>query len=201
MSYSQNDEEGVILRFFEGREPGRFLDIGAHDGVRLSNTRALSDLGWTGTLVEPSPMPFAALMAAYRERAGCNLVHVAVLPTLPPPPRILRFHDSCGEFVSTFDEAHRELWEGSAPFQIIHVAAATAHELLDAFPGPYPFISLDVEGINLQVFTDLPLRRLRCELICIEYQDRLDEIRTHAASLGYEEIHRTSENAIFAVTL
>jgi hypothetical protein len=57
MKYSQNNEQEIILNFFNGRI-GRYLDIGAFDGVAASNTLALAELGWQGTVIEPSPWVF-----------------------------------------------------------------------------------------------------------------------------------------------
>jgi hypothetical protein len=50
MKYSQNNEQEIILNFFNGRI-GRYLDIGAFDGVSMSNTLALVELGWQGTAI------------------------------------------------------------------------------------------------------------------------------------------------------
>lgn len=59
--FSQNREQRIILDFF-GAHRGTFLDIGANDGVTLSNTRALALLGWSGILVEPAPMAYRKLL-------------------------------------------------------------------------------------------------------------------------------------------
>lgn len=204
MSYSQNNEEEVILSYLADKPalPKRFLDIGAHDGVSFSNTRALSDLGWGGTLVEPSPAPFSKLMDAYKGRTDVALVHAAVVPGVSPC--MLEFADSGGDFVSTFDEEHRKLWaapgaDGRRPgvkYQPIYVAGFSISSLMSRFPGPYTFVNLDVEGINFELFQQLRLQDLGVELICVEYQNKLQEIQLHAEKQGYEPIHVTSENVI-----
>lgn len=43
----------VNEEIYPGRK-GYFVEIGSHDGVKLSNTFALEGLGWTGICVEPS---------------------------------------------------------------------------------------------------------------------------------------------------
>ena len=53
--YSQNQEEKYILDYFASQSNGAFLEIGAFDPIRFSNTRALFEKGWHGTMVEPSP--------------------------------------------------------------------------------------------------------------------------------------------------
>ena len=57
MRYSQNNEQDIIMQYFIGNR-GTFLDIGANDGVTLSNTYALQQAGWGGVLVEPSEEAF-----------------------------------------------------------------------------------------------------------------------------------------------
>lgn len=202
MSYSQNDEEQHILAAFTGRAPGRFLDIGAHDGVIFSNTRALAELGWFGTLVEPSPAPFVKLMDNYWGRNGMNLAHVAIVPERS---RMLALADSRGDFVSTFDKSHERLWAApgadgreGVKFQEIFVYGITFAELFRTFPGPYQFVNLDVEGINVELFRELPLREIGAEFVCVEYQDRLSAIEAHAAAQGFKRVHLTSENVLLA---
>lgn len=216
--YSQNDEEAVIAKFFQGRT-GRFLDIGAHDGVRLSNTRRLAENGWGGTLVEPSPGPFSALMDAYKGRDDVKLIHAAVLPessrgsslfestgphgsslfesTGSHGSSLFEFHDSRGDFVSTFEQSQLPLWR-STEFQKIYVAGVTVADLLKTAPGPYDFITLDVEGINHLIFRELPLAALGTKLVCVEHQNRFGEVEEYARSQGLPYILRTNaENAIF----
>ncbi len=55
--YSQRGEEVVIQEIFEvlGIEKGHLVDLGAGDGYTLSNTRALLERGWTGTLLDGDP--------------------------------------------------------------------------------------------------------------------------------------------------
>ena len=55
--YSQNGEQTHILHYFDvmGIERGHLVDLGAGDGRTMSNTRALLDKGWTGTLLDGDP--------------------------------------------------------------------------------------------------------------------------------------------------
>lgn len=55
--YSQNGEQEHILHYLSvmGIEKGHLVDLGAGDGYTMSNTRALLDMGWTGTLVDGDP--------------------------------------------------------------------------------------------------------------------------------------------------
>ena len=53
--YSQWREDEILIEFFKNHDGGFFVDVGAHDGIRLSNTYALALVGWTGICIEAHP--------------------------------------------------------------------------------------------------------------------------------------------------
>jgi len=61
--YSQSGEDGIIDKIFNllHIEEGYFVEFGAWDGVRLSNSRNLVENGWPGLLIEADPKKFADL--------------------------------------------------------------------------------------------------------------------------------------------
>ena len=61
-TYSQNKEDLSVLNYFGKDFKGLVLDIGANDGITLSNSRLLIESGWDGVLVEPSPKAYAKLL-------------------------------------------------------------------------------------------------------------------------------------------
>ena len=76
--YSQNNEEQIILNYFSGKK-GTFLDIGANDGVTLSNVRALAELGWKGALIEPSKISYDKAVKNYKDYKWINIYNCALL--------------------------------------------------------------------------------------------------------------------------
>jgi len=60
---SQNGEDGMIAKLFQhlAIERGTFLEMGAGDGVFLSNTAELRRKGWNGVLIEGDPTEFYKL--------------------------------------------------------------------------------------------------------------------------------------------
>lgn len=62
--FSQQGEQAVILKYF-GDQRGVALDVGANDGITLSNSRALVGLGWSAVLVEPAAPAFRKLLQNY----------------------------------------------------------------------------------------------------------------------------------------
>jgi hypothetical protein len=61
--YSQNGEDGVLAKLFEtlGVSLGYFVEFGAWDGRKLSNTYALFEKGWHGCYIEGDEIRFRAL--------------------------------------------------------------------------------------------------------------------------------------------
>ena len=54
--------EKKLLEIFENKKNGFFVDIGAHDGISINNTKLLEDLGWDGICIEPHPKVFQRLL-------------------------------------------------------------------------------------------------------------------------------------------
>ncbi len=171
--FSQFGEQALIERFFQerGRTKGRFLDIGAHDGVSCSNTLALAEKGWGGVLVEPSPLAFTKLISTYADRPDIEFVNagIAVAPGLAP------FFEGGGSFVGTFDEGHRDEWEGKqhVHYRRMWTNAVDFEDLFEVLPGPYHFVSIDTEGTNIPLLKDLLWgMEEECELICVERDEK-----------------------------
>lgn len=57
--YSQNGEEYRLEYIFDNIKPTNkvFVDLGAWDGIHLSNTKLFSDAGWKGLLVDGKDYP------------------------------------------------------------------------------------------------------------------------------------------------
>jgi FkbM family methyltransferase len=62
--YSQAGEDKFLIENFLSRPgiPKYYIELGALDGVRYSNTKTLEDeYGWSGILIEPVPSAFESL--------------------------------------------------------------------------------------------------------------------------------------------
>ena len=192
--YPQRDEEAVILKVFQGMEPGRFLDIGAYDGKTFSNTLALAERGWSGVCVEPSPTAFVGLLKTHGANPRITLVNAAV----NDGHGMVRFWDSGGDAISTTDPDHKAKWikKANVPYREIYVRAITVPLLLQEFPGPYDFVDIDTEGTSADLFMQMPWRGIRPRAICVEYDDKKNMILQHAAQCGYRLRRKFPENLL-----
>lgn len=195
--YSQNGEQRLILNYFGGFV-GRFLEIGACDGLLVSNTLALVELGWSGVMVEPSPRAFIVLKDRHGENPNLTLVHAAVGMDYG----LAKFWEesTIGGF-STTEETNRAKWQHLAAFaQPFYVPMVPVSALLRDFPGPIDFLSIDTEGTSVDLFLTYPFEAgNQPKVVCVEHDGRIGECVCHAEGWGYREIARNAENLVFAV--
>ncbi len=177
---SQFGEGQRIVDHFAGRV-GRFLDVGAFDGVTFSNTKMLADMGWSGVCVEPSPPAFCHLMKTYRDNPRVQLVNAAVVPNSQARAGVRRFlcntpDGNAADALSTFEQRHADKFAVGNPFREIFIPFIAwidikYHVRQVAEWTDFDFVNLDVEGLNAAVLRDMPFRP---ELICVEYDPDAD---------------------------
>lgn len=205
MKYSQNDEQNVILKYF-GSHKGAFLDIGANDGVTLSNTYALFKLGWHGVCVEASPAAFGRLLTTY---AGVNPQNILCLNyAIGGYDGEILLHES-GELLGKGDVAlvsstkteETKRWTSlNMPFKDVLVPMWSFKTLLKKLKRTFDFISLDIEGMELEVLPQIDLKLLGTKLICVEFngkeKEKYDRIIIRQ---GFKLIHKNAENLIYSI--
>ena len=116
MNYSQNQEQEYILNYF-GDYKGNLLSIGENDGKKFSNALRLIELGWSATLVEPSPKAFKALELLHKDNPNVRCINVAVSDTCGK----MKFYESGHHLsdksdfslLSSLDYSETEKWRRS----------------------------------------------------------------------------------------
>jgi FkbM family methyltransferase len=197
--YSQNDEEVVIVDFFQkaGLTQGRFLDIGAYDGKAFSNTLRLAELGWGGVCVEPSPSVFPALLKLHGDNPNIVLINAAVGFSAG----LVEFYDAGGDAISTTSVPHMQKWQmgWSVNYKRFFVYTVPISELFAHFGMAFEFINIDVEDANWSLFQALPFNLLeRTRMICIEHDGMADRMLALAAPYGFRQVYMNGENLILA---
>jgi len=196
--YSQNDEEKWILEYY-GEFKGRFLDIGAHNGTDLSNTRALVNLGWCGVSVEPSPIVFSELLRLYQQNNNIEVVNCAV----DVESKLKFFFDNDGGYVSTISKKHQEYFsrEHGSIYRGMYLKTIKIEELLECFGYDFNFLNFDIEGIDLEVLETFPFEKLlNLNLLCLEHGNKPNEILGLLNKYGFVFLAKTRENIILKKT-
>lgn len=185
-SYSQFGEDLIVREFFGQRSDGFFVEVGANDPVKFSQTWLLERLGWTGLLVEPLAERCARLRPA-RPRSRVHQVAVGApaqrghLELQVPPDDM--FASLCP----------RE----KAPLAVKteRVQVKTLDDVLASKGDPtVDFLSIDVEGLELEVLQGFALARHRPRLLLMEDHLKSLAVHAHLAAHGYELVKRTGCN-------
>jgi len=179
-------EARLIAAFFSDRR-GYFVEVGANDPHARSQTWHLEQAGWTGVLIEPQPE------LAGKLRANRTAKVYAVACSSPDNAgRTLPLH-----VAGPLSALNRErMAPGAAPEQVIQVPVKTLDSILDdagAHPG-FDFLSIDVEGHEIEVLRGFDIARWHPRLILLE--DHVRDLSKHRylTSHGYRIIRRYENN-------
>lgn len=201
--YSQNNEEQIIQDYFAalGITKGNFLDIGAYNGVDLSNTRKLMEQGWGGVCIEPQPDIYESLC----ENCELFLNVTCIEAAIGNHNGIVTLHSN-NTFYSTLVESETERWKGSEEFTKISCEISTFQALIDKLehweqkPQQFDFISIDCEGMDYDVLIQMDLTELGCKLLCVETNGvETQKYVEYCQKFGMHEIARNAENLIMGL--
>lgn len=185
--HSQWGEDRWLAEHFQIPTTGVFVDVGAGDGVRGSNSLYFENLGWRGLCVDADPRNHEPLR---RRRCVVETCAVSSAPGARP-------------FGLYADRPSRSGLARSGP-DYRHIAV-TCHRLGDLLQRSsidlIDLLSIDVEGTELDVWDSFDHARHRPAIVIIEYDDRNNGTSraTVQMRLGhdtYRVIHRTPANLI-----
>lgn len=192
--YSQNNEEEIILNFFKDKK-GIFLDLGAYDGIDLSNTRALAEKGWKGVCVEPNSNIFIKLKENYKNNLDVFCFEFAIGEF----DGKTKFHNN-DTYYSTIKESELERWVNEPfKFNLEEVNILTFSSFLNISPLKiFNFINIDCEGVDYEILKQINLDEISCELICVETNSKETEkyIKYINQYKNFEVLHINAENLL-----
>ena len=203
--YSQSQEQDIIVDYFGGEFTGTLLDIGANDGITLSNSYFLIQQGWKGTLVEPSPIAYERLVNTHTSNfdslqfIDCAIGSYDGKVILHESGELLGTGDV--GLVSSIVDAETKRWKPMVKFTDVEVEVKTFKTILHLSRyKTFDFITFDIEGMDLEVLPQMNLRELKTKLICVEFNG-IDQKKYEAIILsqGFKLIHQTAENLIYGI--
>lgn len=189
--YSQAIEDEIALEYF-GNNIGRLLEIGAYHPTTFSNSRALIEKGWDAVLVEPSPDCYKTIWEFYKKDKSVSVVNVAI----GKENGFIDFWNSEGA-VATAYKPHYDIWkERQLDYNQIKVPCTDWNKFYKTYGGIYHFISVDAEGFDYDIITQIDFNETRTELICAEYTYKGEEIYKYLLDFDFKPIYQNSENII-----
>lgn len=179
-------ESDLIFDYLSPVREGIFVEVGANDPKDGSQSLRLEEAGWRGLLVEPLSEHAAELRRlrkAHVEEVACG-----------PRDR----HDTIMQFkvagvASTLADEfinHKMVEQETRPVHVVTLDSLLQKHGLDRID----FLSLDVEGYELEVLDGLSLERCRPAFILIE--DRVRDLKRHdyLTAKGYKVVRRSGAN-------
>lgn len=165
-SYSQNGEDLILSRLLEGHPRGRYIDIGAHHPFRFSNTASLSLSGWSGLNVDPNQDSIKDF-EKYRESDDNMCIALGKTDEYRP---FYQYEESA---LNTFaNERALELQDlGIHPVSVDRIKVFEAKDFLESrYTNDTYLLTLDVEGLDLEIMKELDYQRFNPCFVIFEYQ-------------------------------
>lgn len=184
---------------------GYYVDIGAHDGRSYSNTYHLEKFGWRGVLVEPI-LPTFFKLRQLRSLQSNDFVNAACVSFDYTSRNLLMSYGDLMSFAPEISYLDTKDWQnGSKQFlnrnEIVTetwVPAKTLNQILMDLKSPknIDFISIDVEGAELEVLRGIDFSTYSFQLLCIETYNQ-KSILDFMSAKGYNAINYVAQNLIF----
>lgn len=194
LSYSQYAEDLFIENFFGYKKSGYYIDIGANHPEILSNTKKFYDMGWRGVNVEPNTILYNLFL---KERPGDINFNVGVGNVNGE----LIFYSLDPDTLSTFEEdaAIKLIEDGSA--RLIEKKEIKIMKLLEVFhqigERDVDFLSIDVEGYDMEVLKSNDWNKYRPRLVCVE-DGSGKKFCDFFKNVGYKKIGNNGLNTFFS---
>jgi FkbM family methyltransferase len=205
-SYSQEGEDMLLDRFLEYREPGFYVDVGAHHPMRFSNTFRLYRKGWRGINIDANPGSME-MFQRVRPRdinieAAVSSTHQELTYYIFNEPALNTFKkDLALERVGGIYSIIKEVNIMTEPLRKLldqHLPANTSIDLL----------TIDVEGLDYDVLLSNDWSRYSPEFIlaeCLELSAldhaKSDPVVNLLFEHHYTMVAKTMHTVLFRLTL
>jgi FkbM family methyltransferase len=203
-SYSQIGQDLAVLKYYNNKRNGYFVEVGASDGISLSNTYLLEkDFDWKGICVEALPTKFKQL-CKNRPTAVCVENAVFSQSGLTVKFDIANSFDMLSGISSYISE--RWITDVKQNCTIIDVTTISLTDLLKNANAPafIDYLSLDTEGSEFEILKTHDFSKYKFGLIDVEH-NYIEPTRTNIKKLlttnGYTYIGENKFDDCYKLTV
>jgi FkbM family methyltransferase len=169
MSYSQCGEDLIIRYIFRslGISKPTYIDIGTNDPIKINNTYLFYKNGSRGILIEPN-QALCPLIKKKRSKDICLNIGVAIKNSETTGDLYIMSSHTLSTFSK--EEAEKYVQFGSQKIkEIAKVKLVPLNAIIKKYGNGTPnLISLDTEGLDLQILQSLNWDKYRPEVVCVE---------------------------------
>ena len=206
ISYSQEGEDRIlsVLLGLNGRNTaGFYVDVGAHHPERYSNTLLFYANGWSGINIDAMP----GSMRPFRKERPRDINVEAAVSERPTTLMFYEFNEPALNGFSSEVAAKRENTRGWAIVRKTPIPTVRLETLLERHLSPdqtIDFMSIDVEGLDLEVLKSSNWTKFRPAVVLVEDNENdgankatVSPITTFMDSHGYQPCCRTLLTTFF----
>ena len=183
MSYSQNDEEEVIIKYFN-RFVGNLIDIGCNDGITFSNSAKLIELGWSGKLFDADKDAATVAEKRYKDNPLIEVYNYGLAKDVGDSV----FYNCTDTLLSSTSTEPSKKW----PFMF---TKSNCKMIRYNNKWKADFINIDAEYMDWEILQTIDLTNVKC--LCIEFGKNKGPITEYCNRFKMRLEHQTSENLIF----
>lgn len=197
MFYSQFEQDKYIDEILN-KDNGIFVDIGAYDGVELSNSCFFErERNWTGICVEPQPDVFTNLVK--NRKCRCEQLCVS---SIKEDVEFVKVH-GYSTMLSGIKQLHTEhlaaridgelrIYGGSK--ETIKVKTIGFMELIGDITH-IDYCSIDVEGGEMDVLSTIDFNKVKIKILSVELND--PRVESYMHDFGYRKLYDLGVDGIF----
>ena len=196
--YSQFGEDAILEKYLK-EDKGFYLDIGSGDPVRGSNTYFLYKKGWKGILIDPLTRNiFSSKVIRRKDKIIQGLVGATnkSYPFFEMYP--YEYSTTNNEIVNGLINNGRAKLIKKVQLKTFSVSELNLNINLDQAS----LLSVDCEGLDLEVLKTIDLKTIKFRVICAEDYDfnlmsKSSEINQYLNENGYEIVDRAGPSSIY----
>ncbi len=199
--FSQVGQDRFLLEnYFRGKRDGVFVDVGAYDGEKFSNSLFFERfMGWTGLCIEPQPAAFRKLAAS--RKARCLQFCVSDFEGEADFVECDAGQDETmlSGLTASFDARHAErLNRFATDRRSLKVPVRKLSNVL-AEHGLFhvDYCSIDVEGAEAAILGELDLERFDISVFTVENNYGDSRLRDLMAAKGYQFAGRLEHDDVY----
>ena len=194
-SWSHCGEDRYLWQLFKTKNDGYYVDIGAFDPEKYSNTKAFHKSGWRGVNVDMSPSKIGIF--EYERPNDINVI--APISDTNDELTVYIFSqrsvlDTVSSALDTLSKEQADRWSElfKLPYETKTMQAIRLDDLLKQVDAPskIDFLNIDVEGAEMNVLRSISLDQYDIDVIAIEIHAEFDALADtepyrHLAERGY----------------
>jgi len=195
--FSQEGEDMLLRRHFGGKECGFYVDVGAHDPCRFSNTYWFYRRGWRGINIDPLP----GVMVSFAKLRPRDINLELAMSSHSQNLTYYMFNEPA---LNTFDPLLAHNRDGKQGNRIVSENVLVTRSLKSVFGEYLPegqridFLTVDVEGCDLDVLRSNDWTVYRPEVVLAEDVNAVDikqalegNVTLYMANVGYVLVAKT----------